>query len=239
MSSDYHSSNVALENLPERFKSGPRSEVLDRYIKQKYSKYGHKVNNAIMYNPEFKPTELPFDSDRYRWMENVGNGLRFVGTADKIIRLDHKGWYIDNFQGETVHGEVYQLPARNGEPLYVPAVNDPFNDNSACVDFRSATNDKEDAARLADQMAEQWAEREREYQAKEDVKRRLEEIDQEIKDKYAQFRGISRAIRANCDKLQGVAVVRELVKDKWEATKETIRELRREQKRIEDHGIEY
>lgn len=239
MSSDYHSSNVALSQLPARFLSGPKSQVLDTYIKAKYSKHGYKLNRAILYGPEFPASDSRHNSDYYRWIENISNGLRFVGTAHTLVRLNHKGWYIDNFQDQTVHGEVYQLPARNGEPLYMPAVNDPNNDNCACIDFRSITSDKEDAARWADSMAEQWAEREREYQAKESARMRLEDIEQEIKDKYAEFRGISRAIRANCDKLQGVTVVRELVKDKWEHTKSAIRKLRLEQKRIQDHGIEY
>lgn len=138
-----------------------------------------------------------------------------------------------------VHGEVYQLPARDGEPQYVPAVNDPCNDDCACIDFRSVTNDKEECARLADQMAESWAEREREYQAKQDAEKRLEEITTEIKSTYANFRRISRELRANCDAIKGVAVIRELVKEKWQDTKDEIRRLKREAKRIAEHGLEY
>jgi hypothetical protein len=225
-----------MQRLPERFKHQPRTQALEDYISRKYSTYGYRTGKHIEYNLEFTAEG---SRDRYRWVENVSDGLRFVGESDKIIRLNHTGWYSDNFQDETIHGEVYQLPAREGKPQYVPAVNDPNNDNCACVDFSSVTDDKEDAARWADSMAEHWAEREREYQAKEDHKQRLQDIAEEIKTLYADFRRISREIRANCDKVRGIAVVGELVRNEWTRTKAEIHKLRAERERIERYGIEY
>jgi hypothetical protein len=226
----------ALSQLPERFQQRPQSEQLSEYIARKYGKYGFKRSNSILFNREWQPEKT---TERYRWIENVSKGLRRVGEVGDIIRMDHNGWYTDNFQNETVSGEVWQLPARDGEPQYVPAVEDPCNPNCAALDFHSITTDKEECARWADSMAEQWAEREREYQAREDAKNRLEAIEAEIKDEYKDFRRITREIRGNCDALKGIQVVRELVKDRWQETKASIRKLRREQKRIEENGIEY
>jgi hypothetical protein len=223
----------ALSQLPERFQQGPKSKALTEYIQAKYSQYGYRRSKAIEYNPESK-------DNHYRWVENIGDGLRKVGDAHEIVkRLGHTGWFTNQFQDETVHGEVYQLPARGGIAQYVPAVNDPCNDDCACVDFTSVTDDKEDAARQSDSMAERWAEREREYQAEESAKIRLEEITTEIQDAYKDFRRVAREIRANCDKLQDVLVVRELVRDKWERTKEQIHRLRRERVKIETEGYSY
>ena len=220
--------------------------ALAEYIHRKYSHYGYAKGNPIEYNPEFIPGEkqdgtLPkyIPRDRYRWVENVTDGLRWVGKSDDLIRLDHTGYYTDNFQDETVHGEVYQMPARNGEPVYIPAVNDPCNENCACLDFTSTTSDKEDAARWADSMAEKWAEMEREYQAEESRKVRLEEIGEEIQGLYQEFRRVSRELRANCDKVAGVQVVRELVRREWQRTKQSIHKLRAERERVDQYGIEY
>lgn len=232
----------ALSRLPERFQAGPKTQVLADYIQAKYGAYGFKRAHFIEYNPEFKPDgSSKFSSDMYRWMENVNRdfALRCVGRSDEIIKLGHKGWYVDNYQDETVHGMVYQLPARNGECLYVPAVNDPNNDDSACLDFTSIQSDKEDAAKIADQMAEQWAEQSRIAQAKDQAEQRIAEIAEEITKLYQDFRRIAREIRANCDALKGISVVRELVKDNWLETKAEIRKLRREQRKIEENGIEY
>ena len=209
---------------------------LAEYVHRKYSHYGYKLVREIEFNPEWTPEG---SRDRYRWVENVSKGLRHIGQSDEIVRLDHKGWYTDEFQDETVHGEVYQLPARDGRPQYVPAVNDPNNRDCAAVDFYSMTDDKEDCARLADSMAEYWAEREREYQEKASREQRIEEIGDEMKSLYQDFRRVSREIRANCDKLAGVTVVRELVRKEWTRTKASIYRLRAERERVEQYGIEY
>lgn len=235
-------SGYAIAHLPERFQQQPQSKTLSEYIARKYGAYGYRKRKSIEYNPEFDASKVQgyrYVATRYRWVENVSSGLRKVGDASEIIRLDHTGWYTDNWQDETVHGEVYQLPARDGQCQYVPAVNDPNNDDCACLDFRSVTDDKENAARWADSMAEKWAEDEREARAKDDAETRIEEIGSEIRELYQDFRRISREIRANCDKVQGVAVVRELVKEKWVHTKAQIHRLRAERCKIEREGINY
>lgn len=218
-----------MKAMPDRFKIEPtingakneHSATYLQYYKRKYSDYGFSKDRSIYYNPQS-------EESGYRWVENVSDGLRKVGDAHKIVRLNHTGWFTDVFQDETVHGEVYQLPARAERTLYVPAVNDPCNDDCACLDFTSVTDDKEEAARRADQMAERWAEEAREYSAKDQAEQRIEAINEEIEELYKDFRRISRAIRADCDRVQGVEVVRELVREKWQETKRQIHKLRKE-----------
>lgn len=219
-----------MNQLPERFQRGPKSQVLSNYISRRYSAYGYRKEKAIGYNPEFQPEHT---RDRYRWIENVSKGLRFVGTSHEINRRLPLGWFTDQWQDETVSGEVYQLPGRDGEPLFVPAVSDPCNPDSACLNFSSLTSDKEDAARWADHMAEMWAESERAFREKEEMEARIEEIGDEIKGLYSEFRRVARELRANCDRISGVQVVRELVREKWEDTKEAIHELRAERLKLE------
>jgi hypothetical protein len=227
---------TALAQLPERFTRQPRTPALEAYITRKYSQYGYAKTRTIEYNPEFKPD---YTQGRYRWVENIEDGLRHVACASDVVKLGHTGWYTDEFQDETVHGEVYQLPTHAGECRYVPAVNDPCNEGCACVDFGSITSDKEDAARWADSMAERWAESEREFRAKDAAEQRLADIAEEVKREYAAFRNITREIRANCKQLEGIAIVRELVRKEWESTRAQVHRLRVEREKIQKNGIEY
>jgi len=145
-------------------------------------RYG-RARRAVAYNPEF----AAYGESRLRWIENVTDGLRLVGYADELARLDHTGWYLDDYCGDTVRGAVWQLPGRHGEPLYVAGYADPWNDNAACLSFDDLTDDKATAAQWADAIAERMAEAERDYQRAasagfefgelaEDIARRRREI---------------------------------------------------------------
>jgi hypothetical protein len=106
----------------------------------------------------------PVTKDGYRWIENVSPFLRLVGFADEIAGLNHTGWYLDNEcpeLSELARGIVYQLP----HDRFVPGVADLYNDNCALLDFSNLSDDKEDAARVADEMARIYAENESEYQS--------------------------------------------------------------------------
>jgi len=113
----------------------------------------------IQYGPQFKG----YGERHMRWIENVSAGLRFVGHADDLVRsIRHKGWYADNFQDETYRGCVYQLPARHGVPQFVGGYSDPNNDDCALLSFY-LYDEKEDAARAADLIAEARADEQRQY----------------------------------------------------------------------------
>lgn len=103
------------------------------------------------------------------------SGLRDCGAVDELFpRLfDHKGWYADNFYDETWRGRVWQLPARNGECLYLAGYTRPnaadavvglhvFREDNPGDRWNTYTNAR-DAAIRADEMAERDAEESREY----------------------------------------------------------------------------
>ena len=123
------------------------------------------------------------------WMEQPANfGLRFVGYADEVCKrnyayngeIDHTGWYSDDMQYQTLRGAVFQLPARNGQSVYVAGYVEqenrkPINGDSAAIDLSrlfygepsedgaSYITAAREAARAADAIAERVAEKEREY----------------------------------------------------------------------------
>lgn len=127
----------------------------------------------------------PLSENGLRWIENASKGMRLCGFADDLIRLDHRGWYTDpeGFEDGVMRGVVYQLPTRNGSPVFAVGYADPYNDDCCCVEIRTDIEDKEEAARIADSIAERCAEREREYQEAWQLGRRyadaLEEIENE------------------------------------------------------------
>lgn len=71
------------------------------------------------------------------WIEKPADmGLRVVGHADEIARIDHKGWFLhDDDCGDTVRGIVMQLPGRSKRPLFLAGYADPHNDGPVCVDI--------------------------------------------------------------------------------------------------------
>jgi hypothetical protein len=138
---------------------------------------------TIIYNPEWTPE---VSRDRLRWIENASRGLRVTGPVHEVMReagyirgYSH-GYYCDSFQDSIAVGYVLQLPARDGAAQYVPAIADPYNPDCYVVDFHSITDDKTEAARDADSMAEHYAEREREVQAKDMAEHEAEELREEI-----------------------------------------------------------
>lgn len=138
-----------------------------------------KKVKAIEYNPAHKAHGY----ENVRWIENVSEGLRCVGFADKLAGIDHNGWFTDDDgMGEVLRGIVYQLPARNGAEAFVYGYADPHNDDCALLCFGDIASDKEQAARDADRFAELFAEDERDYQRAWSAGRRYEDLDVEIRD---------------------------------------------------------
>lgn len=136
---------------------------------------------TITYNPEWRPDYAP--RERWRCVENASRGLRIVGAAHDIARaegfwrtIDHTGWHLDPWgDGETATGYVLQIPGADRMPRYVPAIADPYNPDCFIVDFCNVHDDKMEAARDADGMAERYAEAEREYQIKDAAQRAIDD----------------------------------------------------------------
>ena len=154
---------------------------------------------TIIYNREWTPDGT---RERYRWVENASRGLRIVGAVDEIKPdhrplVDHCGWHLDPWgEGEVARGYVLQLPARDGEPLYIPAIADAWNPDSYICDFHGGTSDLREAIYAADSMAERYAEHEREYQLTESAKLRADELREEAARLRAEHRAVVAELRS-------------------------------------------
>lgn len=221
---------------------GPLTKAAARYLA-----LHRNDGKGIEYNPEWTPEGNK--PARFRWVEHPGKGLRFVGKAHEIrgseggnlpyfdrSLVNHTGWFTDIYQdGETVCGEVYQLPARNGQSLYVPAVSDAYGNEGSILDFHSITDDLKDAVRWSDSMAERIAEDDREFSLKANVEDRIEQIDEQVKSKRAEFLALAKEIRANCDKVSGLKFVRKAIRDSAQAMRQEIRKLTKEKQKLTDN----
>ncbi len=149
-----------------------------------------------------------------RWMESPEDHFRFTGLAHDIVSLRHKGWYTDDNQDETARGVVYQMTAKDGETRFIAAIADPCNAGKdgagPCVVEVKANgmphiyDDKEEAARNADQFAEWYAEGAREDNARqmaemqiEDKGREIVQLRDEVRNLLGEMRGEQRETRPN------------------------------------------
>jgi hypothetical protein len=134
--------------------------------------------------PSFLPGNgigAPFQcaSEPCRWVEKPADyGLRFVGFADDVAArsIRHTGWFVGDECGEKARGVVFQLPARNGSPVFVAGIADPYNDGPAIVAFTHTTDDATTAAIWADQIAESYADEERDNQRVTSARIRFDEL---------------------------------------------------------------
>lgn len=130
--------------------------------------------------------------DGLRWIENATNGLRFVGLCDEIARsegrpraIDNLGWYTDEFQDSVLRGVVFQLPARKGKAQYVAGYassdgGDVWNVKNARLNLSETYDDKMDAARASNGIAERAAESGREFQQAWSAGNQYRELGEEI-----------------------------------------------------------
>ena len=125
------------------------------------------------------------------------SGLRDAGTAESILNLRHSGYFADDYQDELYVGRVWQLPTRNGEPLYLAG----YVERDSGYAMLCASNsrletfdDPKDAARAADGLAERNAECEREYSERW---RAATDLDDEIAAALTAVRSIRSAWKAN------------------------------------------
>jgi hypothetical protein len=105
--------------------------------------------------------------------------FHFEGEAGDLTRLDHTGWYADQYCGELVKGAVVSF--RNPRRMYGTDGDDNGMDThkvylaayyftaseGGTIDFSSYYETKRDAARAADRLAERAAEDNREFSARD------------------------------------------------------------------------
>lgn len=134
------------------------------------------------------------------WSEHCDEHARFVGLAHSIVRACPEGWYTDEDDMEVARGVVYLLP----HGRHLAAMADPCQSHKdgtgPCV-IECKPNgqpyiydDKEDAARAADSLAEVYAEGEREYQRQESERVALEEKIEECKGTLDELRSDARGL---------------------------------------------
>lgn len=189
---------------------------------------------TIVYNREWEPEGT---RERYRWVENASRGLRIVGAVDEIKPdwrplVDHRGWYLDPWgEGEVARGYVLQLPARDREPQYIPAIADAWNPDSYICDFHSCTSDLREAIYAADSMAERYAEREREYRLAESAKLRAEELRKEATAARLEASKLARNLRTDGHALP--PSIRDVVRLRMRDLRANVREALKEAARLD------
>jgi hypothetical protein len=154
------------------------------------NKRWHWVPHGFSTTPDFGAT-FKVGCYECRWCENISGHFRETGEAHEIIRLNHRGWFVDNFQHSTTRGMVLQLAARQGKNLYLATCSDPWNKNSGIIEL-CFYDEKEDAARAADGLAECYAEDSRE----DDLKMLVETEIASLKDSIAELRQRIRSLVA-------------------------------------------
>ena len=138
----------------------------------------NKTGTAISYGPRIESDP----SIHRRWVENVSDGLRFVGFADDLnTSIQHSGWFTDDHCDNTYRGVVYRLPTRKGgNPIFVYGYTNSFMDDFALLEFSAECDCSIDAARWADNIAEYYADLERDFQRIENAKFVVEECDEAL-----------------------------------------------------------
>jgi hypothetical protein len=130
--------------------------------------------------------------------------MRRVGFVDEIPNesrmrgkmVDHKGWYLeDDYSGEVARGVVFQLPAHKGKCRYLSAIADPHNDGPAILSL-GLFDELSEAARNADQLAERYAETERDYNRAWQAGQRYSELGADIAEHRSDCLALIREIKA-------------------------------------------
>lgn len=116
-------------------------------------------------------------------------GPRWVKDAHEVARLDHTGWYTDEFQNELLIGVVLCF-SRKGRDCFLAGTRHTGSDG-VTVDSYTYDDEKE-AARAADSMAEYAAEEELEWDRKESLKMRIEDLTDELKESRISLRKLLR-----------------------------------------------
>jgi hypothetical protein len=137
---------------------------------------------------------------------DVLDGLRGAGYADETLSyLRHQGYYRDDECGAvygTYRGQVWQLPARKGETLYLAGIVD-ADAEYAMLDCGagkvSLFVDKDDAASAADSLAERMAEDGPEYCEQWQEARDLSYACEELREDLAEIRA---TVKAQCEVLR-------------------------------------
>lgn len=184
------------------------ASLINRLTLKKDSARPYRYKNPMTKSRPFRGG-TPFQAGKHAgypstwgfWSEHCDEHARFVGLAQSIVKLGHTGWYtMGDCTDELARGVVYLLP----HGRYLAAMADPCQSHKdgtgPCV-IECKPNgqpyiydDKEDAARAADSLAEVYAEGECEYQRQESERVALEEKIEECKGTLDELRSDARGL---------------------------------------------
>jgi hypothetical protein len=142
-------------------------------FKQRIERAKNRCTGEYYHAP--KPTQAGKGCGFY--LESDGQPFTRWAWADDVVSLHHTGWFCDEDESQTMRGIVARLP--HGRFLAGWSM----GEGMASEVDGYIYNDEEDAARAADSMAENAAERERDYQQQEN--RRFEAEQQRIDNRFA------------------------------------------------------
>ena len=109
-----------------------------------------------------------------RWIENT----EIAGLRETSLNCE--GWYCNEYADTIAQGVVYQLPARNGKPVFISGVKDQDNEGAALVDFTTWIDDENGAINNSNRMAQDYAEKERIHQEESRREMEMDELREEI-----------------------------------------------------------
>lgn len=176
---------------------------------------------TIQYNPVHKIDSLR--SRRLRWIEHASKGLRIVGYADKIIRLSHRGWFLDPLgDGEVARGAVLRLTRAAGDARFLAAIEDPYNPDCYIASMERF-DDADEAAHDADSMAEAYAEAERDYQTRETAAGMIEADREEIRETRKTFSAIVAEMRAMRELARDTPIICKALRAQLNTLRATVR----------------
>lgn len=176
-----------------------------------------------------------------RWSETPEDWSELKGRADEVLEsVKHRGWYLNEWGDGVVFGIVRSVRMKGGR-RFLAAVSDPYNGDKygngpALMEVHEDGSplwydDAREAARASDQMAQQYAEREREYQEKALERFNAEEAEGEAVDTIKTARKEARELIAGirestlapslCQRMRReVARLREKSRGAWERLRE-------------------
>jgi hypothetical protein len=220
-------------------------------------RYGADSDRVI-----FNPSHSSHSDRHVRWVENASDGLRLVDFADKIIGLNHQGWFTedDGDNGEVYRGVVYQLPTRKGkqrfalptrkgkqrfalptrkgEQRFAYGYADPNNEGAALLCF-DPCDDKEDAAHWADRFAEKHAEEERDYKRAWQAGSRFASLGEEIADARRDCLALIRDTKAGCPTIADLPSVKSTIRAAVMSYLQEIEDARKERAKLKEGDGDY
>lgn len=180
-----------------------KARIRNRLKRFKVDRGGFKVPYVGDWQCKEDMPRFSSPDGRAYYCDTWPTGFRYVGTASEAYRREHgcrsrtifEGWYNDEFRSDLSVGHVLQLPARDGKPCYVIAVDETDSEGKTVWPLRMFDS-MSDAALAADGAAERWAEINREENEKFQREQEIEESREAIISIRSDLRLLVREMKA-------------------------------------------